>query len=451
MKKKTLFLLVCISIVLLLTLVSCGEPKSAEALYEKVDQVMNSLNSYEMDMDMKMTFYVSGYKVTGESRGHAVEYGLQGDEYYFYQEVDTKVTCKELSIAENQKNVETYSGGNYFICNESGGASQKLYSALTSQQAMEYRLENDMEVGDVFEDCAERSFEKKEDGTWVLIYSGYTKKAIAHLEESMGLDGGLLDAEIMDMVITCVVDENYYVKRMELEFVFEEESKTPTIEISMTYSAYDAAEKKATEPDVADYTKVDDIRLLTQVEDMLAERAECESGSFTLALTQSVTSTASTSSSLYKETDKVTFGEDESGYFYDIDATVDNVKYDISYKNGKQTVKTSSKTQDNDQTDKEARAYIETLINSAGYDCTSVSKVEKRGEGVYRFTCTPGKDVYESYFANMGGKLTSATQTITVTIKDGQITKIQSVVTAMGSVVNYGTVTLTVNTTVTFE
>ncbi|MBR5616171.1 MAG: hypothetical protein IKW66_05060, partial [Clostridia bacterium] len=144
MKKKTLFLLVCISIVLLLTLVSCGEPKSAEALYEKVDQVMNSLNSYEMDMDMKMTFYVSGYKVTGESRGHAVEYGLQGDEYYFYQEVDTKVTCKELSIAENQKNVETYSGGNYFICNESGGASQKLYSALTSQQAMEYRLENDM-------------------------------------------------------------------------------------------------------------------------------------------------------------------------------------------------------------------------------------------------------------------------------------------------------------------
>ena len=60
MKKKTLFLLVCISIVLLLTLVSCGEPKSAEALYEKVDQVMNSLNSYEMDMDMKMTFYVSG-------------------------------------------------------------------------------------------------------------------------------------------------------------------------------------------------------------------------------------------------------------------------------------------------------------------------------------------------------------------------------------------------------
>ena len=178
---------------------------------------------------------------------------------------------------------------------------------------------------------------------------------------------------------------------------------------------------------------------------------ERENGSFTLSLTQLTRSSTSPNSSTYKETDEVTFGEGESGYFYDIEATVSGTKYDISYKDGTQTIKTSSKTQNKAQTEKEARDYIKSLINSAGYTQNIVTAIEKRGNGVYRFTCNPNTQTYETYYANMGGTFKSATQTITVTITDDQRTKIQSAVTAQGSVINYGTITLTVNTTVTFD
>ena len=450
MKKRTLFLLACI-LFMLLTLVSCGEPKSAEALYAKVDKTMSALNSYEMDLDLKMTFYISNYKVSSEGTGHAVEDGLQGGEYYFYQETNTKIESKGLSLDENQKNVEAYYNGNYFMLNESGKASQKLYSPLTVEEVMDYRADNDMDALDVMNDCTDQSFAKKEDGTWELTCSGYTKSAIATLEEGMGLDHDMFDAEIMDMKMTLTADEEYRATRIKMELVFEDKKNAPTGSITIDFSKYDAAVRLTDQLNTEDYPKVEDVRLLKQVEDMLQERSESESGSFTLALTQSVRSSASSHSTTAKETDKVTFGEDESGYFYDIDATVDNVKYDISYKDGTQTVKTSSKTQNNAQTEKEARAYIVSLINSAGYDGSVVSKIEKRGGGVYRFTCNPATETYEAYYANMGGKYTSVTQTITVTIEEDRIVKIQSAIMAQGSVVNYGTVTLTVNTTVTFD
>ena len=451
MRKKTLFLLACISIVLLLTLVSCGEPKSAEALYAKVDETMGELNSYEMDLKLDMTFYVSNYKVSSQGTGHAIEDGLVNGDYYFYQETNTTVESKGLSLNETQKSIEAYDNGNYFILNQSSTGTQKMYSPLTAQEVLEYRADHDMGALDVINDCTNQSFSKKEDGTWELICSGYTKSAIATIEDGMGLDNDMFDAEIMDMKMTLSADAEYHATKIELEFVFEDKKNAPAVSITIDFSKYDAAVRQTEQLNTENYTKVEDIRLLKQVEAMLEEMTERENGSFTLSLTQLTRSSTSPNSSTYKETDEVTFGEGESGYFYDIDATVSGTKYDISYKDGTQTIKTSSKTQNKAQTEKEARDYIKSLINSAGYAQNIVTAIEKRGNGVYRFTCNPNTQTYETYYANMGGTFKSATQTITVTITDDQLTKIQSAVTAQGSVINYGTITLTVNTTVTFD
>ena len=451
MKKRTLFMLICISIVMLLTLISCGKPKSAQELYEKVDKEMSKLNSYEMDMELEMTFYMDSYKISSEATGHGIEDGLVSGDYYFYQEMNTTVEAKGLSLNQTQKNVEAYDNGNYFILNESDGSSQKLYSPLTAQEALDYRADNDMDTLDIINDCTDKTFSQKEDGTWEMSCSGYTKSAIEDMEKGMGLDNDMLDAEIMDMKMSLTADKDFRATTITLELVFEKKNNAPTVSITINFSKYDAAERLTNQLNTADYTQVADIRLLTDVEDMLQERIESEQGSFAMDLTQTVRSSTGTQSSTYKENNKISYGEGDSGYFYDIDATISNQKYDISYQKGVQTVQSGTQKKTNAQTEQEARAYIESLINSGSYDPGIVSKIEKRGEGVYRFTCNPATAAYESYYANMGGKFTSANQTITVTIKEGRIIKIQNVILAQGSVVNYGSVSLTVNTTVTFD
>jgi hypothetical protein len=156
--------------------------------------------------------------------------------------------------------------------------------------------------------------------------------------------------------------------------------------------------------------------------------------------------------SVYTEENKISFGEGDAGYFYDIDSYINKTRYDISYQNGKQTVKSGSQSQENAQTEQEAREWILSLINAANYAPDIVTNVEDKGDGLYKLTCgNLNKDEYEAFFASSKGSLSSVGQTISVTIKDGAIVSILSTVTAKGTVDTYGAITLTVTTSAKFQ
>ena len=457
MKKRILCLLLCM--LLTMTMISCGgdepkvsEPASAQELYEKIDEQMDALNSYRTDMNMKMTFYFNGIKVTGEGTGYAVEnVNLEGD-YYFYTETTTKITTNDLSLNQTQKNIEGYYKGNYFISDEQNGKAQKLYSAMTAEEAKEYRLDSELNTIDLIKDCATKEFSKKEDGTWELNCSGYTKTAIDKISRQMGLDDSALSVDVMDLKLVVLADANYRATQIKIDFMFEEAKNAPAVSMTANYSQYNETCTPSASLNTEDYTKVDDIRVLDTIEDLLKERNESDSCKFTLDLKQLIRTSEGKQLSVYTEENSISFGEGDNGYFYDIDAYINKASYDISYKNGKQIVKTGSQTQNNAQTEQEAREWIKSLINAAKYAPGIVTNVEDKGDGVYKLTCgSLNTDEYETFFASSNGKMNSVSQSITVTIKDGAIISILSTVTAKGTVATYGSITLTVTTTVKFQ
>ena len=451
--KKMLCLFLCVLMVL--TMVSCDNifgakaPKSAQELYDRVAMQMNAMDSIKTDISMSMILFVNGYEMKSESTGYIVEnVNVEGD-YYFYEESILKLTSDALSLDETQKSIKAYHTGDYFIYNEQNGAVQKLYSPMTTEEMKEYLSKNSLTTFDLIKDCATKTFAKNKDGMWELSCSGYTKLAIEEISEDMGLDDDMLSAEVMDMQLIMVVDKKYRATQMKIDFVFEETKKMPSISMTMNFSQYNEADVVLDFLDI-DYTKVNDIRMLSDIEEMLDARSESESGNFTLNIEETVRD-PNGQSSVYMEDNTVSFGEDDEGYFYDIDAVINKISYDISYKKGKQTIISDYDFQDKAQTEQEARDWIKSLID-VGYDPVIVTDIKDNGDGVYKLICdNPKTDVYEEYFESNGGTLSSVKQTITVTIKDGSICSISNFVLAKGNIDPYGTVSLTLSKTIAFE
>jgi hypothetical protein len=145
----------------------------------------------------------------------------------------------------------------------------------------------------------------------------------------------------------------------------------------------------------------------------------------------------------------------DNGYFYEIKAEINNTKYTISYQNGKQTVKGDGTNKSEKQTEEEAKDFIRGLINTANYHADYVTNITEVRDGVYEIVSDkPESTPYKNFFVNMGGTFTKATQTITITVENGRITKMEGTVKADGNIPsgynNYG-VGLTIESTVTFE
>lgn len=456
MKKTVVLLFVILVFAFVFTSCSSGEPETAEALWEKIDGAMNALDSYEVDLSMKMNFFMSGYEVSGKATGTAIEAGVTTDDYYFYQKMVTKVQCDELDLNENVTAIYGYNEGLAFVSNEGGGLEQKLCAPMTREEFRDYVSDSDL--NDLaLNDCTGAEFVKNEDNTWSLTYSGYTKVAVNALAEAFGIDeetSDMIGAEVLDLKVSISADENFFVKRMDVEFIFDvEEDEVPVITATAEYSEYNTAKRITGYIKPESYNQIEDLRLPENIGEMLKAREDAEEGTFTLDLDQTVMVMGNKSS--YRETDKVNYGRRDGGYFYDIEAEIKGSTVDITYENGKQKVTQNGETSTVSQTAAEAKEFIESLINSANYNKMYVTNVTKVEEGVYTIEmAVVNTAVYEQVMTKMGAFLSSAKQNITVTIKDDVLTEIKSTVDADGYIPSgnsrYG-VGLTVNTTVTFN
>ena len=175
MKKYIRFLLPLMCAVLLLGLAACKqeepveppyEPESASALWNKVDETMNALQTYEMTGDVKVVFYSTGYKFTINGTTNSV----YTDESVFNKTV-TELACAELSLSQTTTSVEAYHEGKMYRAVDDGTYSQKFCSPMSMDEYADFKTD-DLVVSIDIEDCTSAAFSKGEEDTWNLDFSG---------------------------------------------------------------------------------------------------------------------------------------------------------------------------------------------------------------------------------------------------------------------------------------
>lgn len=452
---KKLFVLLITLLLCTLALTSCGNPKSAEDVMKKIDKKMDSVKSYQTDITAKLSTEMYGYRVLADFTGKEIKINGNADKYYDYTIMEGSMEMKDLEKNEEiqkvkTKNLRAFHEGNIYIWSEKDNLTQKLYSPLTKDEYIAY-LEKQSDTIEIdFESCVNSSFVKNEDKSWTLNYSGYTKKAIDEFIEAFGDE--LFEEEIKDMEITVHANADFTVKDVEIKIIFENESSTSEFSMNQKYSNYGEATPIVDTLDVSQYKEVSDCRLLTDITDMFEDLEELENGSFVLDITQ----TLSTSSPSYKKTntekDTVTYGKKDGKYFYDVKANTDNREYDIDYANGKQTITVSGQAQTVDQTEKEAKAFINGLINTAKYEAIRVSDIKKLEDGTYQIRCDkPNADLYYPVFSSLRTPVQHVSQTIDITVQDGKIIKIKSTLSASSFTMNYGNISFKLTSTCEFK
>lgn len=445
MKNHKRLLAATLLVTVLLSLVSCRVVSGPEDALEAVDKKMSSLDSYEADMEGLFVYYVRGCRVETTLTGKTIEAETQSEQPYIYQLTETKTKCKELSINESASQMEAYYQGNYFISNEEGDDSQKLYSAATVEQVTAYfERKGGSTDFSLMASCSEKTYQKNDDGTRTLTLKGFDEKTLNKL---VGVGEGLaelLNVDRLDLELTMVIDRAFRLSRltMKLLLIHEdpekpvEKDKIPELTITFTFGKFNEAAMVTDGLDANDYKQVDDVfqpgRLTATVDDYL----DSAQGSFTWKSEQKVQVAGQTTTT--EETDDVKFGVRDDGYFYEVYAMTNtsNSTVKVTYANGKQTILNSGKETEKAQTEADAKSFIGNLIKGTLQDSKYATNVVKLEGDSYRIYY---KDLptatYDSLYASAGGQCSRANQTITVIYSDaGKLVSIKSVVETAGTI-----------------
>lgn len=456
MKKYIRFLLPLMCAVLLLGLAACKqeepveppyEPESASALWNKVDETMNALQTYEMTGDVKVVFYSTGYKFTINGTTNSV----YTDESVFNKTV-TELACAELSLSETTTSIEAYHEGKMYRAVDDGTYSQKFCSPMSMDEYADFKTD-DLVVSIDIEDCTSAAFSKGEEDTWNLEFSGYTKKTVDQMLSSMDLTEEQLGASVADMKVSLTADSQFRVKEMTVAFDFaaseDMDGEPPEFAVTCKYAGYNVAQFDASALKAEEFVEIPDVRILEKVASGLQSRQSSTSGQFTLDLSTTYEYMGQTESSVEKDT--VTYGKKNGAYYYAITAEINGETLTIDYRNGEQKVEMNGQSQTAAQSEGEAKVFIDGLIDSAAFVANSVSGVEAAEGGVYLLKVDAYDTArFDASIQSMGMVLTGATQQMAVTMNEESLIKLDSQVVITGTV-NGELMTITVKSTVTFE
>lgn len=451
MKKKLFALLLVLATVF--TLASCDyvenlldtviPPKDADELYERVDDRMDSLASYRADTSGTMKFYVSGNEVDAKITGMGIVFDDDTADYYYYNYVKTEITSEDLDLDEESESMIAYSGGKAFVNNSGEDYEQMLFSAMTKERFEEVYLDDEIDFDD-FSDAKNKTFVQNEDKSWTLEYSGCSADSIKEFSEAMDIEE-MMGVDVKDLKIKLTANNKFLVSKVSVEFVFDVEEgdeEIPELFMEVKYSDLDSAER--VEIDESKYTEVDDVSCLKILSDKLNDACNSKNAVANLSINQKVTYGANTQT--VKETDKITYGENEDGeFYYDIVAATQGMTINIAYRDGKMTTSYSGNTYNKSQTELEAKAYLKSLINTARYSEQYVTDVEKVGDNVFRLELVVDESEYQSALGNY--QIFSINQTITVKLVDGNLQRVESVV----DIVTIGGPKLVINSTVDLD
>ncbi len=447
MKKRTL--LICVLLACAMLLASCQglkdalrpNPKTADELWERIDEVMQEYDAFAMSLEMDMVMVVEGYAMHSKATGTMIE--DTGDDYYYYSETDVTVSCEELDVEETAKSISAFMNGKAFEFRGENGYERKLYSKMTAEEYQAYKASDEQDEEPDFQDCTQESFVKNEDKTWTLTYSGYTKKTINIITDAFSGIADVFGADIVDMQVTFRANEDFRVTDIGIAFEFaeqEDDTAAPCLDIRMKLSALGDEVVRVTDTiDVKKYREVDDLAICKQIDKLIDARLEAEQGEFSYELMHHVGVSGRYETT--EESSQVKYEKVNGRLSYEIKTKSQEYTATISYKNGTQTVTVDGESYSEPQSEEQAISLIQSMIDdpSLGYDAESVSNIKNMGGGKWEIEqAVTDSEIYKQIIESMGATYKSTSQTIRFTIANDELIKIHNSILMEGTVSSGG-------------
>ncbi|MBQ8731406.1 MAG: hypothetical protein IJY82_01070 [Oscillospiraceae bacterium] len=403
-------------------------PKTAGELMDRIDQTMEQMTSYREDIVSEMTLFYRGYKMEATATAWTVI-----TEDAFYEEGSTRYICKELNLDEQEKTMEAFYNGKMYLLSKDNTYTQKLCSEITKEEYKEIR-KNILSEDIGLKECVNQTFSQKENGDWELSFSGYTKKTIDALMELMKVSDDYWGGTVVDLQVMYQSDAEYRAKTVQFSFVFEEEEggDTPEFTITMTCSKYNSAEFDPSILNEKEYTLVDDAWILSKISSSILDMKNASAGSFTMECETQIK--VKEEKQTTKETDAVSYGRKNGGYYYDIVAKTNDQTITIQYQNGTQTVSGGGETQTASLSEEDAKLFVDSLINAPNFTESAVTAIQKQKDGRYRLTVRRlSLEPYQEAYAQAGIDLeNTGWQEFVILMADGQVATMESTITMVG-------------------
>ena len=460
MKKVSLLLaliLLCSS--MLLIFASCTkEETDPSEVYLKIDEYMDSLDSYKVMAQIHLTTYVDGNKLETVGDTSFLVAGIGSDDPYYYSIAEVCVSVDELDYYEEAVMVEAYNDGVYYSRDGSNGYEKKLCGDMTASDFWDY-IEPEYDYGIDYSDCDKIVLNETSVGSNILQFSGYSKETLEKIIEQYDLDEDSLGFKIKDAKITLVYDDEYRVKSLSFTFMFDtpvEEKNIPIFTIWASYSDYNEVERTEMFIKPTSFDKVENVKIANDIHKALNELCDADEGEFTLRIDQSVSYAGQKST--YRETDTVKYGVNDGGFYFDVTADMNGVDVNLKYENGEASAtgldESAYLTIDSEES---AKAYIESLINSQKFDRMNVSRITEVGDGIYELESTSICPELDYAFILDAYALTHKSSSHTLKAyfsEDGSLEKIESKLEVLGKLSDeYGgkNVRIIVETTTTYK
>ena len=405
------------------------KPFTAEDVESKIFEREQQIRSYEMATTVNARFYGGDgteTELTLIADGAVAFDEAGGYDYYTHSSVTYKPKDEETeSIA--YEITETYLDGKIYLAYKNGNFSRKVFSPM-EREVYDSHLE-DVTVDANALPCDARTLTENGDGTYILTFSAYSEESIAEVLSvfSLSMDG--FGGKITDMSVAFSVNSEFYVTRMAIELQFEAIEGTlfePEFTYVVDYKNYNSA-TVSDKIQVAEYTEIGDIGTLFEIDRLFRERSEDDNGLFTLGVEAKIKMVGSSDS--ITDVYTVKYGEADGKFHYEVEKNDSNsASYEkIKGLNGFRITYDASDTPltYKRETEYEARAYIDSMIYASGYNLYYVTSFEELEPGVYRLTCAISDDTfYRELLGDMDLDFGAVSQTITVTVENGVLTKV---------------------------
>lgn len=423
------------------TLLEMNELDRADELSRLSDIAMSEKTSYKSTMIGEIQTKIQGNRVENEIKSE-IAY-LFGDTNNFVYQEKYESTVKYRGEETVTTLINGYQNGYMYVYNKTDDITNIFKSPITKSEYLQHMKDMELDGSSLKLDrdgCKAITAQKNDDGTWSVSYSKFTKENLKLLLNDLQNPEQMFDEtyEISDvkMVINLMSDFTIKNATMEFEFIENQEendsalavstndnvASSPVCLIEVSYD-YENTLRPMEEIDLSSskFKQVEDLRYFYNIKNELDNFKSSSEAHATIEMNSSVA--YRNQSTVSHETDNITFKNKDGKLEYEIKRTSNGNYYVMSYADGYQDITNELGVvqQHDKKSEIEARVFLESMLDSAGYKIDIISNIEKVADGEYKFTLKPDKSLYESILNVYGGYLQSSSSTLTIKTVDGKI------------------------------
>lgn len=416
-------------------LLRMDEEERAAYFYELINENADhaASGSMEQTMSMKLDIGTMTYEQVSDA---TITYIAEDDDLTYLEQVKTTVLTDGDKMVLYEDN--GYADGMMFSYRKDGKDETKLKSPITAEEFDAFMVELNADSAEirVGEDFSEvMTCVQNQDKTWTATFEDFTDEGMIPFWEMLDGIEYTVTAEhkLVDVRLTCHADKDFYPTEFIIEYIFREtkgaSTRVPEIRMHTEYSGWNNT--LLSEPyDTADFTEVEDIRMIRRFTEALRNRETAKEGHFKVTNTSDFHYIGGENTRVEMITD-VTY-KNRNGMTMDMIYEEEGYRYEMNCEDGAMHVvvydtETGTKVTDEYQvmTDADVQSMLSRFMDSesiAEVDMVD-ARVLSEKTGDYRFTLgdavkNPLKDLYESEF---GGTMDDFEGYIDATMVDGQL------------------------------